>query len=218
MNTKELKIIFKGTTSLIMHSSQTADPTNYYAKELKKISSKRSKVDEDYEAMSKIEYEASLYRDPSVFTKGPGLYMPTENITACLINAGKKIKHGRGSMKSAVTGISFIDPYGYRLRSRWKTYDEMYADRDSWFKKIVNVQGSKVVRTRVLVPEWKFTAKCELETSICDEQMLQELLTVAGRLIGLGDWRPNSGTPGSYGKFCASILEPDEKEEEDGLF
>lgn len=203
MNNTHVKITFVGTTPMIMHSSQTADPTNRYAKELKKVSAKRSKTDEDYEAMAQIEYVASQYRDTDAFDNGTGLYLPTENITACLINAGKKIKHGRGSMKAAVTGIIMSDPYGYALETPWSTYAEMEQDERSWFKKIVNVQSNKVVRTRVLIPEWKFVASCELETSICDMEMLDELLGVAGRLIGLGDWRPSSGTPGSYGKFLA---------------
>jgi|TARA_R110000868_G_C10970190_1_gene769680 hypothetical protein len=187
-----------------MHSSATANPMNHFTKELKKISSKRSKTDEDHIAMAKIEYQASQYRDAKLFPDGANLYMPTENIIACLINAGKKIKHGRGSMKAAVTGILLDDPIGYSLETRWKSYKEMEKDEDSWFQKIVNVQGSKIVRTRVLVPEWKFKVKCELETSICDFDMLQELLVIAGRIIGLGDWRPSSGTPGSYGKFIAN--------------
>jgi hypothetical protein len=208
MDDIRVKITFKGITPLIMHSSQTADPTSFFAKELKKISSKRSKTDEDYEAMSKIEYEASVYRDSKHYPNA-GLYMPTENLIACLINAGKKIKHGRGSMKAAVTGVLFDDPNGYALEaghsldSPWKTYEEMKADEGTWFKKIVNVQGSKIVRTRVRVNDWRFVATCGLETSICDMDMLQELLNIAGRIIGLCDWRPSSGTPGSYGKFQA---------------
>ena len=210
MKSKLYKITFKGLTSMIMNSSKTADPTNPFTKALKQISSKRSKTDEDHEAMSKIEYESSMYRDEAVFKKGAGLYMPTENIVACLINAGKKIKHGRGSMKAAVTGILFDDPYGYHVETPWKSYDEMKEDRSSWFKKIVNVQGSKIVRTRVLLPNWKFVATCELEEEICDKVMLEDLLRIAGRLIGLGDWRPSSGTPGPYGKFVADLEEINE--------
>lgn len=204
METKKFKITVKGAKSLIMHSSQTADPTNKFAKALKKVSSKRSKTDEDFEEMSRIEYVAGQYRDTKTYPSTFGLYMPTECFTACLINAGKKIKHGRGSMKAAVTGIMFDNEHGFPLKTKWKSYEAMEADPDSWFKKIVNVQGSKVVRTRVLIPEWSFEVTGELEVSVCDFDMLQELLNVAGRLIGLGDWRPSSGTPGSYGKFIAT--------------
>lgn len=203
MNNKPIKIKFKSLTSLIMHSSRTADPTDPFAKELKKYSSKRSKTDDDYEKMSNIEYDACLYRNTEEFDNGTGLYMPAENIMACFVNAGKKIKHGRGSMKSAVTGIIMDNPLGYALKTPWETYDEMRADERSWFKKIVNVQGSKVVRTRVLIPSWSFEVNAELELDICTTDMLNEILAVAGKIIGLGDWRPSSGTPGSYGKFLA---------------
>tara|TARA_R110002126_G_scaffold25811_1_gene87875 strand:+ start:475 stop:1101 length:627 start_codon:yes stop_codon:yes gene_type:complete len=206
MDHKEYKITFSGQTPLIMHSSQTADPTNPFAKALKKITCKRSKTDEDYEAMSQIEYQASLYRDSEEFPN-VGLYMPTENVTACLINAGKKIKHGRGSMKAAVTGVLFDNPHGWAIETKYKNYEDMYADKDTWFKKIVNVQSNKIVRTRVIIRDWKFTAKCELENTICDLDMLQEMLNIAGRIIGFGDWRPSNTTPGSYGKFVAHAEE-----------
>lgn len=196
-------IKFQSLTSMIMHSSQTADPTNRFTKELKKISGKRSKTDEDHEAMSRIEYEASLYRDTAEFKTPTSLYMPTENIMACLVNAGKKLKHGRGSMKTAVTGILMDNPLGYALDVPWNSYEEMYEDSRTWFKKIVTVQSSKILRTRVLIPSWSFEVQAELEPDICTIEMLNSMLEVAGKLIGLGDWRPSSGTPGSYGKFLA---------------
>lgn len=205
MNNTKIQINVKGTTPMIMHSSRTANPLDPFAKALKKVSSKRAKTDEDYEQLAKIEYEASLYRDADDFKNGPNLYMPTENIIACLVNAGKKLKNGRSSMKAAITGIIPSSPLGYELKTPWDSYEEMCGDERSWFQKIVNVQGSKVVRTRVLIPEWSFTMDAELETNICDVDMLGEILTVAGRLIGLGDWRPSSGTPGSYGKFLAKV-------------
>ena len=46
---KSVKLKFVGVSPLLMHNSQTVDPTNKFARALKEISGKRKKVDADYE-------------------------------------------------------------------------------------------------------------------------------------------------------------------------
>ena len=50
------------------------------------------------------------------------------------------------------------------------------------------------------------------EAAITDE-VLEQLFEIAGRLVGLGDWRPSAPTsPGPYGMFNASlVLVPESK-------
>lgn len=67
-----------------MHSGQTADPLNHYAKALKAVSSKRSKTDADHEEMSKIEWFASLYLD-----KSQRVILPDYLLEAAFINGAK---------------------------------------------------------------------------------------------------------------------------------
>ena len=56
MNTLQLTI--KGVSPLLLHNGQTANPLNKYARQLKAVSGKRNKTDEDFEAMAKIEFLA----------------------------------------------------------------------------------------------------------------------------------------------------------------
>lgn len=69
------------------------------------------------------------------------------------------------------------------------------------------VGTSKHVRVRPKFNQWSVTGSCWVD----DEKLakaLPEILNTAGRLIGLGDWRPSSPrSPGRYGRFTATCKE-----------
>jgi len=50
----------RGNLPLLMHNSRLASPLDKYSKELKSISGKRKKTDEDHELMALIEARGSL--------------------------------------------------------------------------------------------------------------------------------------------------------------
>ena len=72
---KTLEITWKGTTPLIMHSCQCVNPLHPISLALKPLTSKRNKTDEDYKAISDLEWEGGLYWDNS---KEMGLVIPAE--------------------------------------------------------------------------------------------------------------------------------------------
>lgn len=76
----------------------------------------------------------------------------------------------------------------------------------SLFVKRAKVGASKHVRVRPLFENWG----AEGELLILDEQItrpiLQKILSIAGTLKGLGDWRPGGPTPGPFGTFEAAIM------------
>jgi len=59
------KVQYKLSASapVLMHNGQTADPLNKWSKSIKEISSKRNKVESDYEEMARLEFMAGLYLD-----------------------------------------------------------------------------------------------------------------------------------------------------------
>ncbi|MBX4188453.1 MAG: hypothetical protein KW793_04995 [Candidatus Doudnabacteria bacterium] len=52
MSWKKSKFRLTGVAPLVVHNGQLADPMNYFAKEMKKISGKKKKTDADYERLS----------------------------------------------------------------------------------------------------------------------------------------------------------------------
>ncbi len=94
-----MEVTIEGVSPLLMHNGQTADPLNKFSKELKAVSSKRKKTDEDYAEMSRIEWHAGLYVDKHGF-----IVLPSEALEAAIGDGAKKSKLGK-AFKSAV----FID-------------------------------------------------------------------------------------------------------------
>ena len=93
---------FQWTSSapFIMHNGRTADPTNKWAKAMKKVTGKRVKTDADYEEMARIEFLAGLYMG----TGGP--IIPSMLIDSVMINAAKKTKERHASQERFVLPIS----------------------------------------------------------------------------------------------------------------
>lgn len=57
------------------------------------------------------------------------------------------------------------------------------------------------VRTRAIIPEWACRLTVRFQKPIMRETTVANLLSAAGRLSGIGDWRQEKGS-GSYGSFA----------------
>ena len=100
---RDLKFNCIGISPLIMHNGQTADPLNKFARELKQLSGKRKKTDEDYAAMAKIEWMAGLYVNNDGY-----LIVPSFVIESAIYEGAKKQKLGfRAFVQSLVTSKEF---------------------------------------------------------------------------------------------------------------
>ncbi|HQN01879.1 MAG TPA: hypothetical protein PLL36_12415 [Candidatus Hydrogenedentes bacterium] len=86
---KELTVKIRGISPCIQHNGQMCDPLNPYTKEMKEVSGKRKKTDDDYAAMARIEWEAGLYLDKQERVVWPGI-----NLERMILDAAKKVKLG----------------------------------------------------------------------------------------------------------------------------
>ena len=191
---KKIEVKIRGIRPIIMHNGRTADPIDPWAKKLKQVSGKRSKTDDDYALMADIEFEAGLYWSDDL-----GVYLPVDNLQRMFLDACKKIKMGRQSV-----GIMVDAEYGVPLEFKnSKNLAALKKDPSMMFRKCVGVNGSKVPRTRPLIPTgWKASFVVELDTDLLNVEELEQILDIAGTRIGLGDWRPSAPkVPGGFGRF-----------------
>jgi hypothetical protein len=188
----DVLLTMTGTSPLLMHSSRLSDPLDPHAKALKKVSGKRSKTDEDFEQMGRVEFAGGLY-----FSDPEGPFMPGDNITACIIagarlnRLGKQIERG-----FVVTGD--INPLIYKGP---RDVEALYADANFRSRQSVKVGTSRVVRTRPMFRNWACETTAILDTQQLDLEDLRAIVERAGAMIGLGDWRPR------YGRFTATVEE-----------
>jgi hypothetical protein len=57
------------------------------------------------------------------------------------------------------------------------------------------------MRTRPIFNDWSATFSVCIDTEVVDLPTVKQSLEAAGRLVGIGDWRPGAPKGGSYGRF-----------------
>jgi len=122
------------------------------------------------------------------------LYQPSTHLQGALIEAGKHKKVvGKGkSTYSKIVGYAVsINPFEILHKNQeWEVFSILAVNP--------NTKGRNLLH-RPILKKWKLTFEiCFDETEIAPS-IMKELLDIAGRIAGIGDWRPSKKGP--YGKF-----------------
>jgi len=178
---KEATVKIKGISPCIQHNGQMCDPLNPYTKQMKEISGKRKKTDDDHAAMARIEWEAGLYLDEKERVIWPGM-----NLERLILDGAKKIKMGT-TIKSAL-----MVPDDSVMEAAYpKDMDKRFESCRIASK--VKVGQASIIRTRPIFDNWSLTFKVLFNEELLNLRDLEQILEIAGSQIGLGDWRPRFG-------------------------
>ncbi len=192
---KIVKVTIAGQTPLMMHNDRLANPLDDYARELKGYTSKRQKTDEDYEAMSRIEFLGGLY-----YNELFGVHIPARNLRKCIWEGSLIQKKGM-AVKRGVFIVETALPLIYQGP---KTPKELYTANGGAFAE-TRMDGtgsdSRVLRTReIFAPPWSLVATVRYDPGQINEESLRQAIEDAGQLCGLGDYRMNK-SGGEFGRF-----------------
>lgn len=191
---RTLKVTWKGTTPLIMHSCKCVNPLHPISIEMKKYTSKKKKTEDDLIKIADLEWEAGAYWDDKI-----GLYIPCENIEATIKNGAKPNKKGSDIEKYCnVTELCVPLNYGASLSKEELIKDYNYRDT-----RPMTVMRAKILRTRPRFNNWQISFNMTYEESKIDVEVIRQAIEYAGAYVGLCDSRPK------YGKFVAVIEEID---------
>lgn len=182
MKTRTYEI--KGIGPMLMRSDRLADPTNDFTKAIKNISNKRKKTEDDHAEIAALEWRGSLYHDAE-----NGIHVPGFNVHAALYQAAKMHKMGprvKGGVivQESTVPLNFDGP---------KDPDKLYADKRFVDIRTVGVSGKRVARCRPIFSDWSLRFTVLFDEGTLQTSDLDRLLEDAGRLIGLGDYRPRFG-------------------------
>lgn len=181
---KSITLRITGVAPLVMHSGQLANPLSEQAKELKKISKKRAKTEADYEFMSQLEWTGGLWLSSGVPC------IPGEAIEAAFVQAARKSKRG------LIARAGMLSPENWPLEYEGsKNPAELWLDANFRLIAGVRVGQARIMRTRPIFRKWSANVSFEYLDDQMDESDIVDILRVAGRIIGVGDWRPR------YGRF-----------------
>lgn len=187
---QEMKVRLTGQAPLIMHNGQTANPLNTFARELKKISSKRQKTEADLEQLARIEWYAGLY------VKGGKVIIPGIVLEAALINGAKKSKSG----KTAQAGLFVQSDMPLEFPHNDLTIDQLWELEEYQFSALVRVQQSRIARMRPKFDTWAITATVQFDDSLFNKSAVRDIIKITGEQVGLCDWRPR------FGRFSVEFL------------
>jgi hypothetical protein len=181
LSTKHFKV--QGISPLMPKNGQTADPLNPFAQAMKKISGKRNKTEADYEELSRVEFMGSLYVDDKGHPCVPG-----ENIEAMFKAAAKKIKKGQqakcGVMSDGNWPILYDGP---------KDPEKLWLNKNFVDKRGVVINRVRVMRTHPIFKAWGLEFDITFDDEVLDAEDVDQIVDIAGRLIGLLDYRPKFG-------------------------
>lgn len=191
-----MEIQMVGTAPLLMHNVRLADDQDPYTKAISKLTAKRSKkTEEDKLEIDRLSFAGGMYHDPEI-----GPYIPAENIFRCLMEAGSLTRSG----KKIERGVIFA---GTRARLEYdgpRDIDTLWGDDgNSPFvdRRMVAVQRQRIPRVRPIFPNWAASIGVEIDGQVIDPDEFEDIVSKAGKLIGIGDYRR------FYGKFEGKVLD-----------
>jgi len=138
--------------------------------------------------------EAKLYIDSE-----DRIYCPATWFHGCIVEAGKQKKMlGKGSARanySKVCGSSVeINPFEILLKDKWKVFSILAVNPTTKGKNILH---------RPQFDKWELNFEVAFEEEQIEVSVMKEIFDIAGRQVGVGDWRP--AKKGRFGKFQVTL-------------
>ena len=176
-----------------MHSGAGIDPRHPANLEKAELTRKKgsNRTEADQARIAELECLISFWLDSN---NAPTI--PASAIRANLETAARKLKQGpqvrEGVAVSDVLSFDYDrERYGDTLKALGKS---------AQFSTGVVVQRQRIIRTRAMFDlPWSLTYVLDCDDELVDKSQLETWLDIAGRRIGLGDWRPEKS--GDYGRF-----------------
>lgn len=220
---KQYRIEIEGTTPLLMHADNIAFAEKIAAWRRDPANREHSVSGDDRSPpWSWIGY---LYHD------GRHVGLPGDNLMTMLREGGARVKTGRAggkeTFKKHTQAGLMLDGMQFRLLAHGAEvpvaqFEPLIGDldfvrhieaaEDAGFELLVKrarVGQAKHVRVRPMFRSWSAAGSLTvMDESISGltREVIEAVLTQAGEMIGIGDWRPSSPrASGTFGKFAASV-------------
>ena len=122
------------------------------------------------------------------------LYQPATHLQGALIEAGKHKKVvGKGkSTYSKIVGYAVeINPFEIiHKKQKWEVFSVLAVNPTTRGRNLVH---------RPMLREWEIEFEVTFDDTEIPPSIVKELFDIAGRIVGIGDWRP--AKKGRFGKF-----------------
>lgn len=194
-----MRMRITGTTALIMNNGIMADPQHPIVQQRAQITAKKKNMtDADMAESARLSWLGCLYYDQAI-----GVHLPSANVFRAMIDAAARTRDGnavRGGVIFLTDRAPIMDPkIGVDLERLWGGGTSAHVDR-----RIVTQQRARIPRVRPIFPNWSATYEVELDAEQINPDDFVMFAERAGRLIGVGDYRPQKNGP--YGRFAVEVM------------
>jgi hypothetical protein len=215
------QVTITGIQPLLMHHDDIAWADAMDTWKNDKDNKKKSKAGDD--RTPAYRWIGSLYRNEE-----GQIVIPTENImralmegaTMVLVPGGRSGKTFKAQSQSGImpreTGWPLLvsgNPIRTDVIDKLLKEDDFSVHQEavkqlgfSLFLKRAKIGQSKHIRVRPRFETWDASGELVVTDEQITESVLSDILEMAGKYKGLGDWRPSSKTPGTYGMFSAEVV------------
>jgi hypothetical protein len=185
-----LQVSLTGIRPLLMHrADELSDVLAPITKQIKALTSKRRRTEEDEREIRRLEWHGGLY-----WREGDGPYMPTANLERCLRDAAVITRQGKDLVRALV--IPDDAPLIYRGP---RDVEALWADPAYRSEMSVKVGMARTIRCRPKFDKWEIEFTAHVEESVLAVEDFTAIVDRAGLMTGLGDYRPR------FGRFTAQV-------------
>ena len=196
----QFRIRIEGHSPLITHNGvrglDSRSPEKGKIAELtRKKGSDRTEVEE--QQIRALECRQSLYVDDAT----GAITFPAAAIRSSIETGARKLKQGPLVREGMV--MDRLERFEYDADKLGVTEDDVAIQAQ--FTVPVVVQRARILRTRAKFDTWAIVFTVDCDDELVDREKLTKWLEIAGRRIGLGDWRPEKS--GMHGRFTVASIE-----------
>lgn len=142
------------------------------------------------------EAEAGAYRMPS-----GQLYLPSIHVRAAILGAASGMKIEKKPARQILSaGLFTLSEYCPLFDP--ETGDALKEYEIDIRRAVVQRQGIR--RARPKLPRWACEIEFQFDTLLLNPKIIKDVLDLAGRIVGVGDYRPSKGGP--FGRFMAEQI------------
>ena len=186
-----IRLSLSGVTPLLQHNPRMVDPEFALNREIKALTTKKKKTDEDLQQIERLEWYGGLYEQGGIVVE------PTAKVRKCLVNTARIQKLGKGIERT----LSFTTMFVPLVYDGPKDVDELFRDGRFHSRLSVGIRGKRVMRVRPKFVPWAMEVEGIFITDAgVNFDELQSIVDLAGQVEGIGDNRVNG-----YGRFTAKL-------------
>lgn len=194
-DTTMVQIELQGTSPLLMHNPKLVDPDYEITRQIKQITAKRKKTDEDLRLIERLEWYGGLFVGEDGPLKGR-IVQPTSKVRKCIAEAAKISRMG----KQVERALSFSEVFIPLTYDGSTDIDELYKEDRFHSRLSVGIGQKRVMRVRPKFMPWALSVEGLLVESAMNFDDLERIVELAGVIEGIGDNRVNG-----YGRFVGRV-------------